>query len=51
MRDEVKQLVIKKQVMKFNRKKGNEKAKKSKCCNYYQFKGFALFKIIDLILE
>ena len=37
--------------MKFDREKGNEKAEKSKSCNYCQFKGFALFKVVDLILE
>jgi len=37
--------------MKFNCKKGNKQAKKSKSCYYRKFKGFALFEIIDFILE
>ena len=37
--------------MEFDGKKGNEEPEKSECCNYCELKGFALLKVVDLILK
>jgi hypothetical protein len=37
--------------MEFNRKKSNKQSEKCKRCYYCKFQGFALFEVVDLILE